>query len=172
MNQLIRLIYASKANFASRPPENGVEPTVARILMQSRQNNTRSDIGGVLYFGDGHFFQALEGDRDGINATYRKIQRDPRHTDVTMLSLKSIQQRVFGGWSMKYVPAEQEVRGFLISRGYIRFSPLEFNEDTANALIQFFGQQHGVMEGETRSAVKLLWRKLFRRNRITENSEH
>ena len=172
MNQLIRLIYASKANFASRPPQNGVEPTVARILMQSRQNNTKCEIGGVLYFGDGHFFQALEGDRDAVNATYRKIQRDPRHTDVTMLSLRSIRQRVFGGWSMKYVPAEQEVRGFLIGRGFTRFSPLEFNEDTADALIQFIGQQHSGEEEETRSAVKSLWRKIFGRNRTTENSEH
>ena len=38
MSGLIRLVYASRANFKSSPALQGIEPTVARILMQSRKN--------------------------------------------------------------------------------------------------------------------------------------
>ena len=59
MSSLIRLIYVSRANFEPAKESGGIEPTVARILMQSRRNNPKEQIGGVLYFGDGYFFQCL-----------------------------------------------------------------------------------------------------------------
>jgi Sensors of blue-light using FAD len=141
MNELIRLVYASQATFKPAPVKQGVEPSVARILMQSRRNNSHENIGGVLYFGDGYFFQALEGDRKAVNQTYQRIAADPRHRDVTILSLKTIPQRLFADWSMKYVPVEQAVREYVRSRGHQRFAPLQFQEEEAEALIKLFHQQ-------------------------------
>lgn len=57
MSELIRLVYASRAAFKPAPVKQGVEPSVARILIQSRRNNSHENIGGVLYFGDVHFFR-------------------------------------------------------------------------------------------------------------------
>ncbi|SDZ91096.1 BLUF domain-containing protein [Microbulbifer marinus] len=141
MSELIRLVYASEAAFEAAPVKQGVEPSVARILMQSRRNNSRENIGGVLYFGDGHFFQALEGDRNAVNRTYQRIAADPRHRNVTILSLKTVPNRLFADWSMKYVPVEQAVREFVRSRDYQRFEPLRFREEEAEALIKLFHQQ-------------------------------
>ncbi|HEY8568744.1 BLUF domain-containing protein [Microbulbifer sp.] len=141
MSELIRLVYASQAAFKPAPVKQGVEPSVARILMQSRRNNSHENIGGVLYFGDGYFFQALEGDRKAVNQTYQRIAADPRHRDVTILSLKTIPHRLFADWSMKYVPVEQAVREFVRSRGYPHFAPLQFQEEEAEALIKLFHQQ-------------------------------
>ncbi|MFV8782009.1 BLUF domain-containing protein [Microbulbifer sp. SA54] len=141
MNELIRLVYASKAAFRAVPVTQGVEPSVARILMQSRRNNSQVNIGGVLYFGDGYFFQALEGDRKVVNQAYQRIAADPRHREVTILSLKTVPDRLFADWSMKYVPVEQAVRAFVRDRGYLRFEPLQFQEEEAEALIKLFHQQ-------------------------------
>lgn len=138
MGELVRLVYASKASFFPLPARSGVEPTVARILMQSRQNNNRDDVGGILYFGDGYFFQALEGNREAVTETFRRISADSRHHQVTTLSLKAVPSRLFADWSMKYVPAEQSLREFLGRRGYTRFQPLRFSEGEAEALVQFF----------------------------------
>ncbi|WP_323844958.1 BLUF domain-containing protein [Microbulbifer magnicolonia] len=141
MSELIRLVYASRAAFRPAPVEQGVEPSVARILMQSRRNNSHENIGGVLYFGDGYFFQALEGDRRAVNQTYQRIAADSRHREVTILSLKTVPNRLFADWSMKYVPVEQAVRAFVRSRGYQHFAPLQFQEEEAEALIKLFHQQ-------------------------------
>lgn len=161
MSELIRLVYASRAAFAPAPEKQGVEPSVGRILVQSRRNNAHANIGGVLYFGDGHFFQALEGDRKAVNQTYQRIAADSRHREVTILSLKTVSERFFADWSMKYVPAEEAVRQFIRSRNYQRFEPLKFQEDEAEALIELF-QQYGDAGGKTKKSTGWFgWRRLF-----------
>ncbi|WP_346836815.1 BLUF domain-containing protein [Microbulbifer sp. SAOS-129_SWC] len=171
MKELISLVYASRAKFSPVPTENGVEPSVARILMQSRQNNTKKDIGGVLYFGDVHFFQVLEGERSTVNETFRRIQSDPRHTQVTVLSLSSIRQRQFARWSMKYIPAEQDVRRFIQAQGYTRFAPLEFSGETVNGLIRLFSQRDEGDAEEKKHARGLRWTRLFHRHKNAAEKE-
>lgn len=55
------------------PAECGIEPSVARILSQSRLNNARRGLVGALYFGGGGCcFQYLEGRaQDGTGCTPR-----------------------------------------------------------------------------------------------------
>ncbi len=55
---------------------------------------------GLLCLSGGVFLQVLEGGRDRVNALYHRIARDPRHTDVVLLSYEEICERRFGGWSM------------------------------------------------------------------------
>lgn len=141
MGELIRLIYASRANFQPVEAAQGVEPTVGRILVQSRRNNSHRGIGGVLYFGDGHFFQVLEGDREAVNDTYRRIGTDDRHRELSILSVKSVEERLFADWSMKYVPAEQSVRNYLARHNFLRFAPLHFSEAQAEELARLFQRQ-------------------------------
>ena len=143
MSELIRLVYASRAVFKPVPVKQGVEPSVGRILMQSRRNNAHASIGGVLYFGDGYFFQALEGERQAVNRAYQRIAADTRHSEVTILSLKTVSERFFADWSMKYVPAEEAVKQFIRSRNYQRFEPLKFEEAEAEALIELFHHYDG-----------------------------
>ncbi|MBN8430947.1 BLUF domain-containing protein [Microbulbifer salipaludis] len=162
MSELIRLVYASRAAFEPAPVQQGVEPSVGRILMQSRKNNTEANIGGVLYFGDGYFFQALEGDRVAVNRTYQRITADSRHSEVTILSLKTVPKRLFADWSMKYVPAEEAVRQFIRARGYQRFEPLKFQEEEAEALVALFQQQGDVGGQVQKTGFGPLWlRRLF-----------
>lgn len=162
MSELIRLVYASRAAFAPAPVKQGVEPSVGRILLQSRRNNAHANIGGVLYFGDGYFFQALEGERQAVNQAYQRIAADTRHRDVTILSLKTVSQRFFADWSMKYVPAEEAVRQFIRSRNHQRFEPLRFQEAEAEALIELFHEygDAGAKPKKKRSGW-FGWRRLF-----------
>lgn len=172
MSEIIRLIYASKATFAPAAATQGVEPTVARILMQSRRNNSQNNIGGVLYFGDGYFFQALEGERKAVNDTYQRIAADERHEQVTILSLKTIERRLFSNWSMKYVAAEQAVRAFIATRDYLRFAPLHFSEREAEALIEFFHQHRvGKQPQHNQRRAGFSWRNLFRRRSQSVTTE-
>jgi len=134
-SRLIRLVYASTATFQPRWNATGVEPHVARILMQSRRNNARAQVGGVLHFGDGYFFQCLEGEREQVNKIYRRIGDDERHRDVELLTLHDIDQRLFSDWSMKYVAIEKEVEKILRQFKLKQFNPYEFDAPLVAALL-------------------------------------
>lgn len=134
---LVQLTYASQANFTSNN-QGGVETEVARILLQSRRNNPRQKLGGVLHFGNGYFFQCLEGERDVVTAAYERIAKDPRHTKVQMLGLNTLQRRRFQDWSMKYVALDSDIQALLAKHNLKAFDPYAFNEELIEKLIDLF----------------------------------
>jgi hypothetical protein len=133
---LIRLAYASEATFNEKPVEQGVEPNVARILMTSRKNNAKTQIVGGLYYGDGFFFQYLEGEEAAVSELYARIARDERHRNVTTLVEEVLPSRTFTNWSMKYVPLSSDVQNFLDKHGMKSFQPLSFNRSLCEEMIQ------------------------------------
>ena len=75
--------------------------------MQAAQaRNRREAITGVLFYGDSHFFQWLEGPADGVGRVMRSIRRDPRHTDVEVLEDGPASGRSFGDWDMRLATRE------------------------------------------------------------------
>lgn len=91
---LVRLLYASRASEAM-----GTD-ALSAILRQSKGNNPKIGVTGVLCFSQGIFLQVLEGGRDAISRLYNRIASDPRHGDVVLLSYEEIQERRFAGWAM------------------------------------------------------------------------
>ena len=104
MQRLIQIIYISRSTFISSGLVRGIEPNVARILAKSRINNRRNGLVGVLYFGDGCFFQCLQGEEAAVDALYARLESDSRHKDLKLFSRKQISALSFADWSMKYVP--------------------------------------------------------------------
>jgi hypothetical protein len=133
---LIRLAYASEATFREKPVEQGVEPNVARILMTSRKNNGKREIVGGLYYGDGFFFQYLEGEEAAVNELYQRISRDDRHRNVKTLVHEPLTDRTFTNWSMKYVPLSSDVQAFLDRHGMQSFQPLKFDRALCDEMVQ------------------------------------
>ncbi|ADC72402.1 BLUF domain protein [Thioalkalivibrio sp. K90mix] len=132
----LQLVYVSRAAFAPHAhAAQGIEPEVGRILLQSRQNNPRARIVGALYYGDGHFFQCLEGEPEAVYATLERIRRDPRHEEITVLRERELERPGFGEWSMKYVPAAGEVRALLQQFGQRRFDPFGFDDQQIEAML-------------------------------------
>ncbi len=138
MSNLIQLVYISRATFRPSPAAAGVEPVVARILQQSRSHNPRLGIGGVLYYGDGCFFQCLEGEPDKVLPLVEKLKRDSRHRDFRVLKQVPVNHREFSHWSMKYIAVSDAVKSLLQSRGFKRFDPYAFDEKTQEQLLHLF----------------------------------
>lgn len=134
---LVQLTYASQATFSSNS-QGGVETEVARILLQSRRNNPKQQLGGVLHFGNGYFFQCLEGERDTVQAAYERIAKDPRHTRVQMLGLNALQRRRFKDWSMKYVALDSDIQALLAEHRLKAFDPYRFEPALIVKLIDLF----------------------------------
>lgn len=135
MTNLIQMIYISRSTFAPAEITNGIEPNVARILLKSRANNKKNGLVGVLYFGNGCFFQCLEGAAEAVDNLYETLLKDTRHKDLKVLSRKPIDVLSFSNWSMKHVPLEDEMTKLLKSQGFKTFDPYNFNaEMTKNAM--------------------------------------
>lgn len=153
MPAILQLVYASRATFRENTSSQGIEPEVGRILMQSRQNNPRSGIVGALYYGDGHFFQCLEGDAGAVRETLDRIRRDDRHEEVRVLREQSLEAPGFGEWSMKYVPAAVDVRQLLQRFGQHQFDPFAFDNERIDAMLDLLRKgrdtEHGNAAGST-----------------------
>lgn len=109
---LVRLVYASRLDKDTPVSE------IRQILDKSRKNNEKDGITGVLCFNSKYFLQCLEGPRDAVNRAYNRIGRDPRHTDLALLSFDDIVARDFDDWSMGYIG-----EGLLNRDSVLRYSP-------------------------------------------------
>jgi hypothetical protein len=102
---LYRLVYYSRNRGSIDPAASG---EVRDILSASRRNNAEADVTGALLFNAGCFGQVLEGPRRAVEATFERIQQDPRHGDVTVLGFGEAEGRCFGNWSMAFVGERQD----------------------------------------------------------------
>lgn len=136
MVNLIQLIYISRSTFVPAEVTNGIETNVARILLKSRANNKKNGLVGVLYFGDGCFFQCLEGAAEAVDKLYETLLKDSRHKDLKVLTRKSIGALSFSNWSMKHVPLENEMMKLLKSQGLNKFDPYKFNAETTKKALE------------------------------------
>jgi len=93
---MLSLVYASSAVHLFS------EEDLKDLLRQSRDNNTRLGLTGMLLYKDGNFLQVLEGPESALTGLYEKIQSDPRHYHVLKLMRKPIQEREFAAWSMGF----------------------------------------------------------------------
>ena len=139
MSDLVQIVYVSRSTFTTMPAERGIEPSVARILAQSRANNSRRGLVGALYFGDGCFFQCLEGRTEDVERLYAALLRDPRHTDLKVLIRRTIEHTSFATWTMKYVPLDAAMKSLLRELRLQTFDPYRFDEGTVTRVLEMLG---------------------------------
>jgi hypothetical protein len=106
----------------------------------SRRNNIRRNLVGVLYYGDGCFFQCLEGKAQDIDNLLESLNRDTRHGELKILSRVPIDQLSFFNWDMKYVAVDNQVKSLLDKQGLRRFNPYQFSPELISQLIDIFCQ--------------------------------
>lgn len=78
------------------------EREMSDLLAQSRRDNRRHGITGLLLYKDGHFMQVLEGPPDAIRNVFERIGRDRRHRDLITILDRIGGGRDFQDWSMGY----------------------------------------------------------------------
>ena len=139
MSDLVQIVYVSRSTFTAMPAELGIEPSVARILAQSRVNNAKRGLVGALYFGDGCFFQCLEGRTADVDRLYATLLQDPRHTDLQVLSRRPIDNTSFTTWAMKYVPLDAQMKTLLRALGLQTFDPYRFDESVVARVLEMLG---------------------------------
>lgn len=94
-NDLERLVYCSRALVNTDSLQG-----ISEILGVSQRNNTRDGLTGALAVNDGWFLQVVEGQASALDRLLRRLEADPRHTELVVLSRRSISGRLFSDWSM------------------------------------------------------------------------
>jgi len=119
-SRLNNLVYCSRAT------ANVNSEAVDKIIATARRYNPPQGITGLLVFGNGIFFQWIEGPREHVTRLMDRIKIDPRHETVVQLSTsEEVRERVFPDWDMELVTTE-DIRDVLVDA-------LETAEDEQNA---------------------------------------
>lgn len=93
---LINLIYGSSAT------RDMSKTDLVEILTTARENNAILNVTGMLLFKGGNFMQVLEGEADTVDALYARIQQDPRHHQLLLISRRPVESRHFAQWEMAF----------------------------------------------------------------------
>ena len=110
---LYRLVYYSENRILASSAN--VQAEVDQILAQSRRNNEMVGVTGALMFSSGYFGQVLEGPQAAVEATFERIQQDPRHGDVALLEFVPTASRSFDSWAMAFVGQDPDIFAHLAS---------------------------------------------------------
>ena len=96
---MYRIIYKSR----SVTPLNW--DIVRAITSASEANNESLGVTGILLASRTHYLQALEGNFEDVNTVFRRIARDDRHTELSLVGFSVVDARLFGGWGMRGIGA-------------------------------------------------------------------
>jgi hypothetical protein len=104
MKSIFQIVYASR--MAVWPEEH----QWLEMQRQWRTANDKRDINSVLVSVDGCFLQFLEGDRTMVEAVYKLIAQDKRHSQIRQLSAQTVAHPTFGGLSLCHSRLSSDTR--------------------------------------------------------------
>ena len=146
MSDIHRLVYSSRNLIPGTEEEQMA--VVAQILETSQRNNGKvGGVTGALLFNSGSFAQVLEGPRAAVEATFERIQRDARHSDVSVLQCELVEARGFPNWSMAFIG--HSVRGRALWTEIAGRTPVDLSSIEGERL---FAMLHGIVAEEERAA--------------------
>lgn len=135
-----RIVYASQATYDVGPDE------LIELLSAARDRNGRAGLSGMLLYCSQSFLQLIEGEPAAIEATYARILRDDRHTNLRLLVDEEVSAPMFGDWSMgfEHVDDEEladELDGFTPALRYPLVNPdLVTNGGVAQTLLSLYAK--------------------------------
>jgi EAL domain-containing protein (putative c-di-GMP-specific phosphodiesterase class I) len=99
---------------------------LAHTIEQSRINNEKIHVTGILLFDGAHFFQVLEGPDASVSAVYERICHDKRHNNLVELMRDYAPARRFGHHGMELFDLrhyeKKRVLQAVLAKGTSRFN--------------------------------------------------
>lgn len=118
-SSLIQLVYVSTLTIGSRLNTSIFD----KVEAHARNYNQQHNITGTLCYGNGHFLQCIEGDKDKVFALQERIFADKRHKNVAVLLLQEIDQRSFADWRMRLLFLERWLWSPATKKQAVQLSP-------------------------------------------------
>ena len=77
-------------------------------MTSATRNNAAAGITGLLLFNGQNFLQLLEGEQDAVDSLLDRVESDPRHSGVVVVTDLEIAERSFPDWSMRLLRLADE----------------------------------------------------------------
>ena len=119
---------------------------VSDILSESRTNNNRDDITGLLIFDGQRFAQFVEGPPPPMQGLLKRLEGDVRHKNMELLWSARAAQRRFPTWRLGYLKFDLDLFGLEGLRG-----------KRGDAVLEAFTFILPTLDIETGSAIPSLW---------------
>lgn len=134
----VRLLYVSKTT----KQHHEIKHDLMAILTTAVRFNSKNEITGVLYYGNGYFVQCLEGEEKAVyDVFYNRIVKDSRHQNCEILSYKPVDELLFQRWSMKFAPLNKKLRDFFQQYHVDEFNPYLLTHQTTEPFIELLSQE-------------------------------
>lgn len=91
---------------------------IKSILAAASDYSPASGLTGGLVFNEKYMMEVIEGAREQVSKRLRVMFEDPRIEDLTVLSVSTIDKRVFDGWAVGYAG-----RTIDAERLYLKYCP-------------------------------------------------
>lgn len=92
----VQLVYESLASGSL------VEADVLDILRKSQVRNNQVGISGILFFHGHRFLQFIEGPASEVERLFDRINEDPRHREIRVLTRAESERLLMPTWAMAY----------------------------------------------------------------------
>lgn len=123
-SKICRLIYYST------PTANLAKQDLDAILAESRENNTKRGITGLLAYDSSFFMQVLEGPEAEVTELFLRIGADTRHHSLRLVDVSQIEEARFDDWVMA-IAELPELPGKFLNQLYGGFNPPRFSAQIA-----------------------------------------
>lgn len=114
--QLVYLSHITSTGLASASTLNDI----AEVAIE---RNQADNITGILCYGNGYFFQCVEGSEQALTNLKNRLLVDDRHKDLKILDFSAIAERRFAGWSLRSITLERWMMNEPKLKSFIPFKP-------------------------------------------------
>ncbi|WP_350559410.1 BLUF domain-containing protein [Psychrobacter sp. CAL346-MNA-CIBAN-0220] len=139
IRDLYQIIYMSRITSTGLSSASTLND-IAKIAIK---NNKADNVTGILCYGNGYFFQCVEGSEQALTNLKNRILTDDRHKDIQMLDFSAITKRRFTGWSLRSIILERWMINDPKAKALMPFKPYSWSSDERH---QFLDILHGYYE--------------------------
>ena len=97
--------------------------TLNDIAEVANKLNKIDNITGILCYGNGYFFQYVEGTEQALTNLKNRLLLDDRHKDIKILDFSAIDERRFKGWSLRSITLERWMVNEPKLKAFMPFKP-------------------------------------------------
>ncbi|GAA0310795.1 BLUF domain-containing protein [Psychrobacter aestuarii] len=123
--------------------------TLNDIAEASVNANKANNITGILCYGNGCFFQCVEGTEQALTDLKNKLLMDERHKDFKILDFSHIEKRRFKSWSLRSIVLERWLFKDDRVKKLMPFKPYEWSEYESEKFLSLLQEYYEKQENDT-----------------------
>lgn len=131
VTDLYQLVYISRITSTGL----FVASTLNDVAKAATKNNKVDEVTGVLCYGNGYFFQYVEGSEQALTNLKNRILMDDRHKDMQTLDFSALTKRRFTGWSLRSITLERWMLNDTKIKALMPFKPYSLNTNEWQQLL-------------------------------------